>query len=85
MPPKECLTMTASTWTQEESVLSTPYSEKEAWERILMEQLVLGTSRFQGPPGLLEEMERLLASSTVQEMTSRLLTGEPLRGRTMAG
>ena len=77
--------MTASTWTQEESVLSTPYSEKEAWERILMEQLVLGASRFQGPPGLLEEMERLLASSTVQEMTSRLLTGEPLRGRTTAG
>ena len=77
--------MAAHTLTKEELRISTPYSETEAWERILMEQLVLGTSRFQGPPGLLEEMERLLASSTVQEMTSRLLTGEPLRAKTQAG
>ena len=77
--------MTAQTWTQEEIRISTPYSDIEAWERILMEQLVLGTSRFQGPPGLLAEMERLLASSTVQEMTSRLLTGEPLRAKTTVG
>lgn len=75
----------AQTWTEEESRLSTPYSERAVWERILMEQLVLGSSRFQGPPGLLEEMEHLLASSTVQEMTSRLLTGEPLRAKTQAG
>lgn len=62
------------TWTEEEAILSTPYSEREEWANILMWELVSGRSRFRGPPGLLAEMESLLSSTTVQEMTSLLLT-----------
>ena len=69
----------------EELMMSTEYSDKEAWERMLMAQLLLGKSSLQGPPGLLEEMKNLLSSTTVQEMTSRLLEGTTLTGKTTAG
>ena len=69
----------------EELRMSTPYSDKEAWAQMLMGQLLQGTSRLQGPPGLLEEMQSLLSSTTVQEMTSRCLEGTTLIVKTKAG
>lgn len=62
----------------EELMMSTDYSDKEAWAQMLMGQLLQGTSRLRGPPGLLEEMQSLLSASTVQEMTSRCLEGTTL-------
>lgn len=68
------------TWTTEEAQLSTPYSERETWERILMWDLLDGKARFQGPPGLREEMTKLLAAATTDEMLKRLTEGKPLSG-----
>lgn len=68
------------TWTTEEAQLSTPYSEREKWERILMWDLLDGKARFQGPPGLREEMTKLLAATTTDEMLDRLTEGKPLSG-----
>lgn len=68
------------TWTTEEAQLSTPYSECEAWERIVMWDLLDGRGRFQGPPGLRDEMAKLLAATTTDEMLDRLTEGKPLSG-----
>lgn len=66
------------TWTTEEAKLSTPYSERETWARIIMWDLVDGKSRFNGPDGLRAEMVQLLATTTVEDMRDRLLKGRPL-------
>jgi len=71
--------------TEEEARLSTPYSDLETWARIIQGQLDSGTSRFRGPPGLLEAMENLLSSTTAQEMTSRLLEQTTLTGKIKGG
>lgn len=63
------------TWTTEEAQLSTPYSEREKWEHILMWDLLDGKARFQGPPGLREEMAQLLAATTTDEIKNRLEHG----------
>lgn len=65
-------------WTAEEAQLSTPYSDREAWKRIIMWQLVAGESRCHGPPGLRDEMAQLLAATGIDEMRDRLLEGGPL-------
>ena len=50
--------------TDEEAQISTPYSDLAAWERIIERQLLSGTSRFRGPPGLLERVAaRLFAAN----------------------
>ena len=59
--------------TEEEIRMSTPYSDVEAWKKILIGQLASGTTRFRGPPGLLEQMESLWSSSTEQERISLYL------------
>lgn len=41
-------------------------------------QFVSGESRFRVPPGQRDEMEKLLACTTVHEMRDRLLEGKPL-------
>jgi hypothetical protein len=69
----------------EELEMSTEYTDTEAWAQMLMGQLLSGTSRLQGPPGLLEEMQSLLSSTTVQEMTSRCLEGTTLTAKTKVG
>ena len=71
--------------TEEEVRMSTPHSDRQAWRAILLGELQLGISRFQGPPGLLEEMENLLSSSTEQEITSMLLTHSIPIAKTKAG
>jgi hypothetical protein len=50
--------------TVEEVMLSAPYSDVESWEKILALRIRQGTSRFRGPPGLLEKMAARLSSST---------------------
>lgn len=65
-------------WTAEETQLSTPYSDRETWARVLMWQLVAGESRYRGPPGLRDEMAQLLAATGSDEMRDRLLEGGPL-------
>lgn len=69
------------TWTTEEAQLSTPYSEREMWERILMWDLLDGKARFQGPPGLRDEMAKLLAATTTDEIKNRLERGQRLNGK----
>lgn len=69
------------TWTTEEAQLSTPYSERETWERILMWDLLDGKARFQGPPGLREGMAQLLSATTTDEIKNRLERGQPLNGK----
>ena len=44
------------TWTTEEAVISTPYSETVTWERLLEEQYFAGGRRFNGPPGMWEKL-----------------------------
>ena len=44
------------TWTTEEAVISTPYSETATWERLLEEQYFAGGRRFNGPPGMWEKL-----------------------------
>lgn len=61
-------------WTAEEYSIWTPYSDRAAWIRLLAYQLRLGTSRFQGPPGLLEKMVTRLCSSTARKTMSPLST-----------
>lgn len=60
-------------WTAEELRLSTPYEDLEAWVNVLVAERLLGRSRYQGPPGLLAQVEALLSSTTAQEMTEMLL------------
>lgn len=45
----------------EEIRLSTDYSDRRAWIKMLRGQMESGDSRLQGPPGLRERMERLHA------------------------
>lgn len=65
-------------WTTEEATLSTPYSDRETWARIIMWELVVGRSRVSGPDGLRDEMAKLLATTTVEDMRERLLEDRPL-------
>lgn len=48
----------------EEVRMSTDYSDRRAWIKMLRVQIENGGSRFQGPPGLRERMERLYAYIT---------------------
>lgn len=50
--------------TEEEIMLSAPYSDAESWERMIEAQLLRGISRFRGPPGLWEVVAARLSSST---------------------
>lgn len=59
--------------TAEELRLSTPYSDLEGWVYILAGERMSGRSRYQGPPGLLTQVENLLSSTTAPEMISMLL------------
>lgn len=65
--------------------MSTPYSNRTDWALILLLQLQSGVSRFQGPAGLLTEMERLFYSSTAEEITSMFLTRSIPVAKTNAG
>ena len=60
-------------WTQEEAELSTPYSDLETWERIVLGQLLSGKSRYRGAPGLWERMKIQTSSLTEPEKTSLYL------------
>jgi hypothetical protein len=53
----------------EEIRMSTDYSDRRTWIRMLRVQIEQGGSRFQGPPGLRERMERLYAYITAQKTT----------------
>lgn len=53
----------------EELRLSTEYSDRRAWIKMLRVQMEQGGSRFRGPPGLRERMERLYAFITAQKTT----------------
>ena len=53
----------------EELSYSTPYSDRMAWVRMLSWQIRSGTSRLQGPPGLLDKMVSRLSSITAQKTT----------------
>ena len=50
--------------TEEEIMLSAPYSDVEAWEKMIALQIRRGISRFRGPPGLWEVVAARLPSST---------------------
>lgn len=52
-----------------ELMLSTPCSDRQAWERILMAQLSYGASLFRGPLGLLDEITARSHSFTEHETT----------------
>lgn len=43
-------------WTTEETVISMPYIETEAWEKLLEHQYFAGGRRFNGPPGMWEKL-----------------------------
>lgn len=62
-------------WTEEEGKMSTPYSDVEAWQRLLMYELVLVRSMFNGPPGLRDKMQALLDATGLDVMRERLLDG----------
>ncbi len=59
----------------EELMFCSPYSDVEAWEWILMGQLLNGGARFKGPPGMLEKMEFLLEKASRRVVTDRYLEG----------
>lgn len=54
----------------EEVLVSTPYSDVESWLIMLIGQALQGESRLMGPPGLREEVERQFASPKADEMTT---------------
>jgi len=78
----EMATWPSEPWTAEECLLSTPYSERATWRRILARQIRLGTSRFQGPPGLLDKMVRRLSSFTAAARAPTPSTPATPDGRT---
>ena len=55
--------------TSEEISLSTLYSDRRAWIRVLAGQIRLGRSDLRGPPGLLAKMVARLSSSKARQTT----------------
>lgn len=53
---------------------STLYEDRRTWIKLLRLQLEWKESRFQGPPGLRERMERLYAYFTARAIASQALT-----------
>ena len=66
----QSLPETNEVWTQDELKMSTPYSDVDAWARIVLGQLLPGRSILRGPPGLWEKIESRLSYLTKQEKTS---------------
>ena len=58
--------------TSEEIAMTTPYSDVQAWERMLEYQLLWmdNKSFLKGPPGLLEKVAARLASASAASATS---------------
>ncbi len=61
--------------TSEEIAMTTPYSDVQAWERMLEYQLLWmdNKSFLKGPPGLLEKVATRLSLITEAEATSKPL------------
>lgn len=55
--------------TSEEISLSTLYSDRRAWIRVLAGQIRSGRSDLRGPPGLLDKMVARLSSSKARQTT----------------
>ena len=55
--------------TAEEMSVSTLYTDRRAWIRVLAGQIRSGQSRLQGPPGLLDKMVARLSSSKARQTT----------------
>ena len=60
--------------TAEEMSLSTLYSDRMAWVRMLSWQIRSGTSRLHGPPGLLDKMVLRLRASTARNAQAQTST-----------
>ncbi len=59
--------------TSEEIAMSTPYSDVQAWERMLEHQLLWmdNKSFLKGPPGLLEKVAARLSANRAPAPTSK--------------
>jgi hypothetical protein len=61
--------------TEEELMFCSTYSDVEAWEWIVMGQLLDGRTRFTGPSGLLEKMTSLIEDASRPVLIDRCLEG----------
>jgi hypothetical protein len=58
----------------EEVRLSTDYSDRRAWIKMLRVQMEQGGSRLQGPPGLRVRMQRLFTNISTQRLIQQART-----------
>ncbi len=64
--------------TSEEIAMSTPYSDVQAWERMLTYQILWmdNKSFLKGPPGLLDKVAAKLAAATTAYPNSKQLSSK---------
>lgn len=55
--------------TDDEARISTPYSDRATWAKVLMHQQLADRGNLQGPPGLREKVVSMLAPLTERERT----------------
>jgi len=82
---RELLTALAAeepAWTEEEAMLSSPYSYTRTWERILEGQHLSGRSKFDGPPGMRAKVVAHIEAEGIEVARERFFSsimqdGEP--------